>query len=100
MSGPAHPASQHFHAIVLAGGRGSRMTQLTDHVPKALLPVANVPLFWYPLRMLARSGFTDALLVVNGECRQAVEQKLSTPHLLPPLGDLAVEVETVCPEGG
>ena len=41
-----------FQAVVFAGGHGSRMTDLTDSVPKALLPVANIPMFWYALNTL------------------------------------------------
>ena len=46
-----------FQAIILAGGRGSRMYPLTENIPKALLPVANKPLIWYPVNYLERVGF-------------------------------------------
>lgn len=47
-----------FQAVVFAGGLGNRMTDLTNHVPKALLPIANIPMFWYPLNMLSRNNIT------------------------------------------
>ncbi len=46
-----------FQAVVLAAGRGSRMTDLTARTPKALLPVANRPMVWYPVKMLENAGF-------------------------------------------
>lgn len=54
-----------FQAIVLAGGKGSRMTELTAGQPKCLLPIANVPMIWYPLQILERSGFKEAIVVVS-----------------------------------
>lgn len=48
---------QEFQAVVLAGGKGSRMVDLTASKPKCLLPVGNLPLIWYPLQMLKKIGF-------------------------------------------
>ncbi|OXU19025.1 hypothetical protein TSAR_003293 [Trichomalopsis sarcophagae] len=56
-----------FQAVVLAGGKGSRMTELTAGKPKCLLPIANMPMIWYPLKLLDQSGFTEAIVVVS-EC--------------------------------
>ena len=46
-----------FVPVILAGGRGSRMYPLTEECPKALLPVANRPLIWYPVQLLEKNGF-------------------------------------------
>ena len=46
-----------LHPVLLAGGRGSRMYPLTENVPKALLPVGNQPLIYYPIKMLETNGF-------------------------------------------
>lgn len=46
-----------FQAVILAAGRGSRMYPLNEQLPKALLPVANKPMIWYPIRMLQKAGF-------------------------------------------
>ena len=53
-----------FQAVVLAGGRGSRMTDLTASTPKALLPVANKPMIWYPVKMLENAGFEGEYLFI------------------------------------
>lgn len=45
-----------FQAIVMAGGSGSRMTDLTAGRPKCLLPIGNKPMVWYPLQLLERTG--------------------------------------------
>ena len=45
-----------FQAVVFAAGRGSRLTELTNDTPKALLPIANKPMIWYSLHMLDKAG--------------------------------------------
>ncbi|CAG07648.1 unnamed protein product, partial [Tetraodon nigroviridis] len=57
-----------LQAVLMAAGGGSRMTDLTYNTPKAMLPVGNKPLIWYPLNLLERVGFegacsTDVLVV-------------------------------------
>lgn len=46
-----------LQAVLMAAGGGSRMTDLTYNSPKAMLPVGNKPLMWYPLNLLERVGF-------------------------------------------
>jgi len=46
-----------FQAVVMAAGRGSRMTELTSCIVKPLLPVGNKPMIWYPVSMLEKAGF-------------------------------------------
>lgn len=50
-----------FQAVILAGGRGSRMYPLTEDCPKALLPVGNRPLIWYPIQLLENNQFQGML---------------------------------------
>ena len=47
-----------YQPIVMAAGKGSRMSDLTTHAAKSLLPIANRPMVWYPVNMLANAGFT------------------------------------------
>ena len=47
-------------AVVLAGGRGRKLYPFTEDTPKALLPVANRPLLYYPLLYLQNEGFAGA----------------------------------------
>ena len=39
-------------AIILAGGRGSRLDPLTEITNKHLLPVGKEPMIWHPVRQL------------------------------------------------
>ncbi|MFC4007207.1 glucose-1-phosphate thymidylyltransferase [Nonomuraea purpurea] len=52
-------------ALVLAGGRGTRLRPLTHTVPKQLVPVANKPVLFYGLEAIRDVGITDVGVVVG-----------------------------------
>ncbi len=51
-----------MQALILAGGKGTRLRPLTVYTPKPIVPMMNKPFLVYQLEMLARAGITDIVL--------------------------------------
>lgn len=49
-------------AMLVTAGYGTRLSPLTDLLPKGAVPVANRPLAWYALDHLYRFGFREVVL--------------------------------------
>lgn len=52
--------------VILAGGKGSRLSPLTKITNKHLLPVYDKPMVFYPLEALRLAGIDDVLIVTGG----------------------------------
>jgi len=52
-------------AVVLAGGRGTRMRELTDELPKPMLQVRGKPVLQHIIEGLRDANLTDILVVVG-----------------------------------
>ena len=50
-------------AVILAGGRGTRLGEITRQVPKPMLPIGGRPFLDYLLEMVERHGYGDILLL-------------------------------------
>ena len=53
------------HAVILAGGRGTRLRPYTVALPKPLVPVGDHPILEIIVRQLVRTGFARATIAVN-----------------------------------
>ncbi|EON69959.1 hypothetical protein W97_09224 [Coniosporium apollinis CBS 100218] len=88
-----------FQALILCGP-GVSLNTFTSNpkdFPKALVPIANRPMVWYPLEWCYRLGITNILLITPLESSAALEAALSqNPHLtsLP-----APKPDILAPEG-
>jgi len=59
-------------ALVLSGGKGTRLRPITHTSAKQLVPVANKPILFYGLEAIAESGIKDVGIVV-GETKNEIK---------------------------
>lgn len=51
--------------IIMAGGRGTRISELFPDIPKPLIPIEGIPVLEREICSLASQGFTDIILTVS-----------------------------------
>lgn len=52
-------------AVILAGGKGTRLAPYTTIFPKPLMPIGDMPILEILLRQMKRSGINEAVLTVG-----------------------------------
>lgn len=61
-------------AVVMAGGRGVRLGELTQHTPKPLVPIAGRPIIEWVLLNLISGGIRTCYISVNYLAEQIIER--------------------------
>jgi glucose-1-phosphate thymidylyltransferase len=56
-----------LRGVILAGGKGTRLGELTKVTNKHLLPVGPFPMVYHPLKKIVGAGIRDVLLVSGTE---------------------------------
>ena len=78
--------------VILCGGRGTRLRERTESVPKALVEIGGKPILWHVIQIYAAQGF-ERFLLATGYLGEAVAE-FATAEVWPD----GVEVE--CAETG
>jgi len=61
-------------ALILAGGKGTRLKPLTNTKIKQLMPVANKPILFYVLDKIREAGITDIGIVISPETGDPIKE--------------------------
>jgi glucose-1-phosphate cytidylyltransferase len=75
--------------VILCGGRGTRLRERTESVPKALVEIGGRPILWHVIQIYAGQGF-QRFLLATGYLGDSVAEFVAAQHW--PSG---VEVECV-----
>ena len=51
--------------VLMAGGRGTRISELFPDIPKPLIPIENIPVLEREIVSLRNQGFTDIILTIG-----------------------------------
>lgn len=52
-------------AIILAGGKGTRLSKLRNDIPKPMMPILGKPILQYQVELLKKHGFEKVWFIVN-----------------------------------
>ena len=67
-------------AIILAGGRGKRLSPITDYVPKPLIPIKNIPIIEWQIKYLKKYGVNE-VIICTGYKTNMIENYLSMKNI-------------------
>ena len=68
-----------MEAMILSGGRGTRLRPITDSIPKPLIPINNTPLIDWSIKYLKKFGITDIILC-NGYRTKQIERHIKAKN--------------------
>ncbi len=85
-------------ALVLAGGRGTRLRPITHTRAKQLVPVANKPVLNYGLEAIAAAGIRDVGIVVS-DPRELLQPDHRTGELVTTLVNSQAEIRAAVGDG-
>jgi len=85
-------------ALVLAGGRGTRLRPITHTRAKQLVPVANKPVLYYGLEAIAAAGIREVGIIVS-DPRELLQPDHRTGELVTTLVNSQAEIRAAVGDG-
>ena len=64
--------------VILAGGKGTRLSELTKDTPKGLAPIGDRPILWHIMNIFALQGHTRFIICV-GYCGEKIAEYFAQP---------------------
>lgn len=51
-----------MQAVILAGGLGTRLSEVTDLIPKPMVPIGSKPMLWHIMKIFSAHGINDFII--------------------------------------
>ncbi|MEK0339425.1 MAG: sugar phosphate nucleotidyltransferase, partial [Nitrosopumilus sp.] len=67
-------------AIILAGGRGKRLSPITDYFPKPLISIKNISIIEWQIKYLKKYGVNE-VIICTGYKTNMIENYLSVKKI-------------------
>ena len=54
-----------MQAVILCGGQGTRIRDVTEDIPKPMIPIGGRPIVWHIMKIFAEYGFDHFILCLG-----------------------------------
>jgi glucose-1-phosphate cytidylyltransferase len=85
--------------VILCGGRGTRLREKTESVPKPLVEIGGRPILWHVIGIYAAQGF-DRFLLATGYLGEQIERFVAEERWPTPVSVECVDTGADTPTGG
>ena len=66
-----------MYAVILAGGKGSRLGSLTKYIPKPMIKIGGKPIIWHIIKILSLNGIKN-FIICSGYKSSIIKNYVST----------------------